>query len=134
LLLRGFGVRSGIRATAGDRYVLMARSTIPRAIKNIGRLFNLSAKGKKAIHMTAINVPKMIKGVRLPSLVSTLSDKAPNKGSIIRASTLSMAIIAPVKVSPTPKVFFSISGMILSYSCQKELIDKNARPIKKVRL
>lgn len=50
------------------------------------------------------------------------------------ARTLSIAMITPVAVSFTPKVFCKINGMILSYICQKALMLKNAIPIKIVRL
>lgn len=85
------------------------------------------------VKITALIVPKMIKGVRFPNRVSTRSERAPNKGSRKSASTLSKAIMVPVKVSPMPKVFSKIKGMMLSYSCQNAQIEKNARPIKKVR-
>ncbi len=75
-----------------------------------------------------------MKGILFPSLVSTRSDRLPNSGSKNRASTLSAAIMVPVTVSPSPKVPCSISGIILSYICQKAEIDKKASPIKKVLL
>ena len=79
-------------------------------------------------------VPTTINGVRLPNLVLVRSDSIPKTGSKNNAITLSNAIIIPVTVSPIPNVFFKISGIIFSYNCQKELIDKKARPTKNVRL
>ena len=64
--------------------------------------------------ITAAAVPQRIKGVRLPSFVCTLSDRLPKNGSIKRARTLSIAIIPPEMVSLMWKVFFRISGMMLS--------------------
>ena len=49
-----------------------------------------------------------------PLLWRSLSDHAPKIGSIIRAKILSRAIMAPESVSPIPKKYLSISGMILS--------------------
>ena len=79
-------------------------------------------------------VPPRINGILFPIFVSVLSDSKPNSGKRKIASTLSIAINAPVTVSPKWKVFWSISGIILSYICQNPEIDKNAKPIKNVRL
>ena len=66
--------------------------------------------------------------VRVPSL------SLPNSGSMNSASTLSIAMTTPIRVSSTAKLSFKIRGMMLSYTCQKALMDKKARPTKKVRL
>ncbi len=134
-LLRSLlGVKSGIRATAGDRYSPMDTKSANSAAKNKTRLPLLSAAGRISIKITASSVPHAIKGILLPIFVSTLSDSAPKTGSKNNANTLSAAISAPVTVSPSPKVFCKISGMILSYICQNADMDKNASPTKKVRL
>ena len=75
-----------------------------------------------------------IKGIRFPIGVLILSDNEPKSGNKNSAKTLSAAIIAPVMVSPTPKLFFKIKGIILSYICQKEQMDMKARPINIVLL
>ena len=62
----------------------------------------------------ADTAPTTIKGVRLPRLVITLSDRAPNKGSINTARTLSIDIIAPEAVWWSPKWLVRIRGMIAS--------------------
>lgn len=59
---------------------------------------------------TAPTVPPRIKGIRRPSRLRHRSDSAPKKGSMNRASTLSMAMMTPETVSPTPKLFLRISG------------------------
>lgn len=40
--------------------------------------------------------------------------------------------MVPVSVSPIPKVFCRIKGIILSYNCQNDEMDKKASPKKKV--
>ena len=99
MLLRGLGVRSGISATAGERYIPMANSVTPRAMINIGRLMNRSETGRSIMETTAAAVPPTINGIRFPSLVSTRSEKAPITGSRNTASTLSAATIAPMAPS-----------------------------------
>jgi hypothetical protein len=86
------------------------------------------------IETTANAVPPKINGILLPIGVFTLSERAPKSGSINSARTLSIAITTPAIVSPILNVFFNISGTRLSYTCQNAQIDKNARPIIKVRL
>ena len=92
----------------------MASKVIPKEIKNKGKFTAWSALGIIIIKMTAKKVPTMIKGVLLPIRVSTRSDHAPNNGRRNKASTLSTAIMAPVRVSPNWKVFFNINGIMLS--------------------
>ena len=84
--------------------------------------------------MMAAMVPPRMYGVLFPSLVFVLSDSVPKNGSRKRANTLSAAMMAPENVSFMWNVFVSISGMTLSYICQKEQIDRNARPTRTVRL
>ena len=90
------------------------------------RLFNAAIK--------ATTVPPMMKGVRFPIFVLTLSDYAPKKGSMKVASTLSIDITAPDAMCGRPKWLVSISGRIASYACQKAVISKNAIPTSIVRL
>ena len=45
----------------------------------------------------------------------------------------SAAMIEPERVSFMWKVLVRMSGMTLSYICQKAQMDKNARPVKMVR-
>ena len=130
----GLGVTSGISDTAGDLKVLMAKSVTKSAVTNITRFLLFAARGSRSIAATAITVPTNMKGVLLPRLWFTLSDHAPNIGSMMRAKMLSMAIIPPERVSPILKKYFSISGIILSYICQKALIARNAKPMVIVRL
>ena len=101
---------------------------------NNGRFLLLSAVGSKKSNMQARAVPVKIKGILFPIGVSILSERVPKTGSRNRASTLSAAIMVPVNVSPIPKLFFKIKGIMLSYICQNELIDINARPISMVLL
>src|SRR5699024_6142966 len=98
------------------------------------KLLLLSAHGSSIIVITAQVVPTRIKGILLPILVLTLSDKAPISGNRNKARTLSRAIITPVIVSLNWNVLERINGIKLSYSCQKALIERKARPIKNVRL
>ena len=90
--------------------------------------------GSRLSSTTAANVPPSIYGMRFPILVLVLSESVPKNGSRNSASTLSAAMIAPENVSFMWNVFVSISGMTLSYICQKEQIDRNARPTRTVRL
>ena len=112
----------------------MAIKRANREITKSGRFTALSAAGSSRRKITASMVPVTIKGILFPAFVSTLSDRLPNSGSKNSASTLSAAIITPVTVSPIPKVPCKMSGIILSYICQKAEIDKNASPIKNVLL
>ena len=57
-----------------------------------------------------------------------MSDSAPNSGSMNSANMLSADMITPATVSLTSKVFFSINGMIKSYSCQKAEMVRKASP------
>lgn len=57
---------------------------------------------RASISVTAAMVPPIIKGMRRPRGLRTLSDSAPKKGSKNSASTLSMAITTPAQVSPRP--------------------------------
>lgn len=73
-----------------------------------------AASGSISMNITASMVPIKMNGVRFPLLWLILSDHAPKIGSIIRAKILSRAIMAHESVSPIPKKYLSISGMILS--------------------
>jgi hypothetical protein len=75
-----------------------------------------------------------MKGVRLPYLVFTLSESAPNRGSIKTASTLSIDIITPDAVCGSPKWLVRIRGTMASYACQNAEIRKKANPTSIVRL
>ena len=110
------------------------RKTVNNPTTNKVKFIVLSANGKIIKNTNASAVPVIINGILRPIGVLTLSDSAPKIGSKNNANTLSAAIIAPVTVSPKPKVFFKISGITLSYICQKALIVKNAIPIKTVLL
>ena len=92
-----------------------------------------SAPESSSISATAQAVPNSMKGMRLPRRVLVRSDSLPNSGSRNRASTLSAAMIAPETLSPMWKVSRRISGMMVSYICQKAQIEKNASPISSVR-
>ena len=71
--------------------------------------------------------------MRLPIFVFVLSERAPKNGRRNSASTLSAAMMAPENVSFMWKVFVRMSGMTLSYICQKAQMDRNARPVRMVR-
>ena len=133
-LRSGFGVKSGINATAGERYNPMETRSANRLTTNNRRFLDWSAYGTSIKNVTARAVPPNINGIRFPIGVSTLSERLPKIGSRNKASTLSAAMIAPVTVSPRPKEFFKINGITLSYICQNAEIDKNARPISMVLL
>ena len=133
-LRRGLGVRSGIRATAGERYSPMESSTSPRATKNSTKFCWAAAMGMITANTAESSAPTTMKGIRRPSRVWVRSLRAPSSGRRNSARTLSSAIIAPLTVSPKWKLFLRISGMILSYSCQNAQIDRKAKPTKKVRL
>ena len=71
--------------------------------------------------------------MRFPIFVFVLSERAPKNGRRKSARILSAAIIAPERVSFMWKVLVRMSGMTLSYICQKAQMDKNARPVRIVR-
>ena len=79
-------------------------------------------------------VPNRMNGMRLPILVSVLSDRPPKSGSRNSARMLSAAIMAPENVSFRWNVFVRIRGTTLSYICQNAQMDRNARPTRMVRL
>lgn len=101
LLRSGFGVTSGISATAGERYVAIAISTSPKPTKKSTSLFVFSAVGKSTRQSIAIMLPPTIYGIRLPIFVRVLSDNLPKIGSINSAKTLSSAITTPIRLSST---------------------------------
>ena len=130
----GFGVTSGISDTAGERKIPIDSSVQNSAATNRIRFRAFAAAGSSSMKMTAKIVPTKINGVRLPRFVLILSDHAPKNGSRNSARMLSSAMMPPDSVSPIWKVYFKINGMMLSYTCQKALIARNANPIKMVRL
>ena len=132
--LRGFGVTSGIRETAGERYMLMDIRVASSITMNSVRLRPFAAAGSISIKTTERIVPTSINGVRFPRLLFTRSDHAPNTGSSIRAKILSRAIIPPDRVSPMPKKYLSMRGIMLSYICQNALMARKANPTKTVFL
>ena len=75
-----------------------------------------------------------MKGIRLPMGVFTRSLSPPNSGSRKSARILSAAMMTPVQLSSSRKLFARIRGTTLSYICQKALMDKNASPTRMVRL
>ena len=131
-LRSGLGVRSGISATAGERYSPMAMSRQNSAATNRARFCLRSATGSSSMSATARQVPTTIKGSLLPNRVSTLSDREPKRGKRKTASTLSPAMMAPVMVSFIWKVPCKINGTRLSYICQNALMDKKASPMRNV--
>ena len=128
LLLKGLGVISGMRATAGDLNIDMNRSTSAVITMNITRLRELSAIGMKNSAILVRTVPASMKGIRFPIGVCSLSERVPNRGRRKSASILSIAMIAPMSTSFNEKLFLRISGMMLSYICQKAMIDMKAKP------
>ena len=94
-LLSGFGVTSGIKATAGDLYDCII--TKNNNIKTItpGNIFHMHIKAIKGKTNIVINIPITIYGILLPNLVLVLSDSLPKIGIINMAATLSSAIIIP---------------------------------------
>ena len=72
--------------------------------------------------------------MRLPILVCVLSEIAPNSGSRNSARMLSSAMMTPDHACDMPNLFVRISGMVLSYACQKAQIRKKAKPTQMVRL
>ena len=137
---RGLGVRSGMSATAGLRYVPIATSTT-KSTPTKTYIFQgcscsaaeLSIIGRNTIVPTATTVPKTKNGIRLPHGCVHLSERAPKNGSKKRASTLSRAIRAPEMVSSRCRVLVSINGITLLYICQNAQIEKNAKPMRTVR-
>ena len=112
----------------------MAKSVTPRQRAKPSRFLLLSKIGSMSIKQTAAMVPRIMYGVRLPSLVWVLSERCPNRGSMNRAKILSIAITRPVAASPIWKVFCRMSGIMLSYICQNVLMERNAKPTRRVRL
>lgn len=84
--------------------------------------------------MAATIVPKTMNGVRRPRLPVCLSEIAPNSGSRNSARMLSSAMMTPDHACDMPNLFVRISGMVLSYACQKAQIRKKAKPTQMVRL
>lgn len=79
-------------------------------------------------------VPQTIYGVRLPQRVFVLSDRCPKSGSIKSATTLSAAMTRPRSVLLKLKMFSSTFGIMLSYTCQNRVMEKNAKPTRTVDL
>ena len=78
----------------------MESSSKNKIERNITRLCFLSTAESNSKNVTASSVPPTIKGILFPIFVSALSDSVPNKKKKKIASTLSIAISAPVTVSP----------------------------------
>ena len=129
---RGFGVTSGMRATAGERKVAIESSvTRSKTIKSqrspmIPRIENITA---------AATVPQTMKGVRLPKRVDVRSEIAPKRGSRTTARMLSSDMINPESASSLIPYFpFRSKGTMVSYACQNAEIRKKAKPTRIVRL
>ena len=131
---KGLGVKSGISATAGERYVPMAMSKSPSNTMNTPSRPAKSANGRAIISALAATVPATMNGIRLPRRDWHRSDSVPNSGSKNSARMLSSAITKPAISSPREKRCLRIRGITKSYACQKAQMEKNARPIKNVRL
>ena len=139
LLRSGFGVTSGISATAGLRYVPIDTRIHPNTTMNStfvpadgAAAYRLSKIGNNSIRTTDTNVPYRRNGLRRPILLLQRSEMPPNNGNKKMARTLSAAIIAPDIVSFIAKVLVKINGMMLLYICQKAQMDKNANPTRMV--
>ena len=94
--------------------MLIANSDTNSAVMNITKLPRSSPYGMNSIDAAASAVPAMMKGMRLPSGVFVRSESAPKTGSSTSAKTLSIAMTTPDMVSPMPKLFLRISGIMLS--------------------
>ena len=90
LLRKGFGVISGIKATAGFLYIIANKTTIAIMMITPAKLFIWKKTGINGKATTQMNVPTKIYGIRFPIGDLVLSDKAPNIGSKIRAARLSV--------------------------------------------
>jgi hypothetical protein len=114
-LLKGAGVRSGIRETAGDLYVPIEISKKKRTAINKAKLpLGLAMVMRITRRIDEQIVPIIIKGILFPNLVSVASEIIPKSGKRNRARTLSSAITTPVNVSPRLNVYFRIFGISLS--------------------
>ena len=80
----------------------MASSSSARHTRNTPSVPTRITSARASISVTAAMVPPIMKGMRRPRGLRTLSDSAPKKGSKNSASTLSMAITTPAQVSPRP--------------------------------
>lgn len=108
-----------------NKIIFPVLATAKKLLSKIGRAF---------IKMMAAAVPKTMYGIRFPILVSVLSEMDPNSGKRNSAKILSSAITPPAKVSFILNVFLRISGITLSYICQKAQMDRKAKPTIKVLL
>ncbi len=91
----GFGVTSGIKATAGARYIFMINRIKPMVAMTPTKercKKAMTIKGKTTMDKI---IPSAIKGIRLPKRPLCLSDRLPNIGSMKMAITLSSAIMIP---------------------------------------
>ena len=78
------------------------------------RSWALSTKDRAMSITAAMRVPTTMKGVRRPRLPRCLSEMAPNRGSMNRASTLSRAMMTPDHAWLMPNLLVRIRGMVLS--------------------
>lgn len=81
------------------------------------------------MRIMAAMVPYKKNGLRRPILFLHLSETAPKNGSRNRASTLSMAMIRPEKVSSRWKVLVSTKGITALYICQNAQMLRKPKPI-----
>jgi hypothetical protein len=89
----GFGVTSGIYATAGVRYVDMVKRSKNKTMRN-GSILDVEVKmPSKTRRIAEMIVPNKIYGVLFPRGDLVLSERAPNKGSMKIARMLSMDIM-----------------------------------------
>ena len=139
----GFGVISGIKATAGLRYIIANKTTIAIITMTPTKLLCVKNKGINGNNAQHTIVPTAIYGILLPNLVLVLSESAPNIGKRIKAAKLSIAIIIPTRYCTflSSAMFnlvlnnsVSIGVHHESYTCHKSKIPKKAKPIIKVRL
>ena len=154
LARRGLGVISGIRATAGFRYIIMNSSTMAIMITMPATLFRWKNRGIKGKATAETRVPVRIKGIRLPMGVLVRSERLPKMGRRIRAARLSQAMMIPTIhctsriLSGSPlfssaedrpyilraKISVRKVGHQESYTCQSSRIPKKAKPMSMVRL
>ena len=154
LALRGFGVMSGMSATAGLRYIIMNMSTMAIIATMPAMLFSWKNNGMKGNAIADTNVPMIMKGILFPIEVWVLSDRFPKSGRRMRAARLSHAMMIPTihwtlsifAGSPAlraadeipyilrAKISVRKVGHHESYTCQRSSIPKKANPMRQVRL
>ena len=95
LARRGLGVMSGMRATAGLRYIIIKMRTMAIIATIPAMLLLWKNSGINGNATAETNVPTRMYGMRLPIFVCVLSERRPKSGRRMSAARLSHAMMMP---------------------------------------